>query len=268
MRIGLKALQEAGWVAWVGALALSLSVFIVTVRLAPYSDVSPLVAYLVAFGLIVACVFCVTIATPPKPGSSVAIAAIGAAGLFLVQRAGAPSASAPAVLLALLALGSGLGTWVGASIEQPGHLLFVALVSTVIDTFSVTHPDGPSAALLRQPESLALLALPWPMLGTRDVVPLLGVGDLVFTSLYWSAGQRHALPARRTAIALGSGFVLAALTVVLSERAIPVLPFLAACMLVAQPAARAPQGRDMRRGLWVMTALGFALAVWVLRRSF
>ena len=268
MRVGLEVLRAAdGWGRWLAALAFSLSGFIVTARLAPYSDVSPKLAYLAGFGLVIVCVSAVAIATPPQRRTCVALAAAGALGLLVVQQRAAASESAPWILLALLSVGSGLGTWVGSAIEQPGHLLFVALVSSVVDTWSVAHPEGPSATLLQRPESLALLALPWPMLGTRDVAPLLGVGDVVFTSLYWSAGRRHGLSALRTSFAFALAFAATAISVVVFERAIPVLPFLGAAMLAAHPAARAPQARDRRRGLWVMTALGLALAVWVLRRS-
>jgi hypothetical protein len=268
MQLGPKALRTArGLGLWAFAAALTLSGFSLTARLAPYSDVSPVLAYLCGFAAVVACTLAVAAAAPSERAACAALAMLGVVGLLFVQRAGASSALAPAILLALLAFGSGLGAWVGGSIEEAGHLLFVALVSSAVDTFSVAHPDGPSAALLRQPQALALLALPWPMLGTRDVVPLLGVGDVVFASLYWAAGKRHALPRLRTLLALASGFALTALTVTLLERAIPVLPFLGVAIVAAHPEARRPQGRDMRRGLWLVTALGFALAVWVLRHS-
>jgi hypothetical protein len=221
----------------------------------------------VGFTLVVICVLAVAITAPSQPRLCAGLAIGALAGLVLVQRVGTALGGGLGVFVALLALGSALGTWVGASIEQPGHLLFVAIVSSVADMFSVTHPDGPSAQIARQPEALALLALPWPMLGMRHAAPLLGVGDVVFTSLYWSAARRHHLPLKRTLFALTCAYFVTVVAVLATARPIPVLPLLGASMLLAHAAARTPHSHDRKRGLWLMTALAVGLAVWVLRRS-
>lgn len=253
--------------AWFGALGLSLSGFTLTARLAPYSSVSIWVAYYIAFGLVALSVLATAIAAPRERRSCFVLTLCAFAGLFVVQRVGTEAAGGLWIFCALLALGSALGAWVGNGIEQPGHLLFVAIVSSLADAFSVAHPDGPSAQIARQPETLALLALPWPMLGTHEAAPLLGVGDVVFTSLYWSAGRRHALAWQRTLIALLGGYLVTVVVVVVAARPIPVLPLFGAGMLLLHPAARKPQSRDLKRGLWVITALAVVLAVWVLRRA-
>jgi hypothetical protein len=267
MRIDTASLQKIGGLAaWASALALSLSVFMITERLAPYSDVSPLVGYFAGFALVVGCVLSVAISVPPERKRCAVLGLIALIALAIVHR-GHGVAAAAGVLLALLALGSTLGAWVGMGIEQPSHLLFVAVISSLADAFSVGHPEGPSATIARQPEALALLALPWPMLGTRDIVPFLGVGDVVFTSLYYSAARRHGLALGQTLIGVSVAFIVTAITVWIFERAIPVLPFLGVALLIAHPALRTPSSRDLRRGLWLVTAFVLALAVWVFRRS-
>ena len=265
---GAAALRIAGGLgAWSGALALSLSGFTLTTRLAPYSPVSTQVAYCTGFGLVVLSVLAVAIGAPQERRVCAGLAVSALLGLIVVQRVGPDAAGGLWVFCALLAFGSALGAWVGSAIERPGHLLFVALVSSLVDSFSVAHPDGPSAQLARQPEMLALLALPWPMLGTRVAVPLLGVGDVVFTSLYWSAARKHGLAWRRTLLALAGGYLVTLIAVLVAARPIPVLPMLGAGMLLAHSAARKPHARDLKQGLWLVTALAVALGVWVLRRA-
>jgi hypothetical protein len=171
------------------------------------------------------------------------------------------------VLLALLLFGSGLGMLIGVRIGQPGHLLFVALVSGVADLWSVTQPEGVSKALSEEPAALSFLALPWPLFGTPDIVPLLGVGDIVFTALYVGATRVHALPLRRTVLALALAYLASVLCVVTFQRPIPVLPWLGGCVVLFQPRARSVASADLRRGAWVLTALAGALAAWFWRRS-
>jgi hypothetical protein len=255
---------------WVATLALSCSGFGVTTWLAPYSQLSPLAAYSVAFCCVVSSVLFTAWATPRQRMVTISGALIALALLAVAQqRSAAGSALVPAlcVLVGLLLLGTSVGSWVGSRIQAPGHLLFVAIVSAVADTMSVTQPGGVSAAIANEPAALALLALPWPMLGTRDIVPLLGVGDVVFTSLYVSATRAHALRMSRTLLALGAGYALTTLAVIVWARPIPVLPLLGACVVVAQPAARAISPADRKRGLWAITALACVLAVWFIRRS-
>ncbi|HEY2736261.1 MAG TPA: hypothetical protein VGI70_19820 [Polyangiales bacterium] len=252
---------------WLSAIASACSVFLLTVRLAAYSDVSPRVGYSIGFALVVGCVLAVAACAPSDRRLSAAFTLVGLASLALAHRLGMNVSAATLLLASLLMAGSAIGAWVGTGIEQPGHLVFVAVLSSLADLFSVAHPDGPSALLAQRPEALALLALPWPMLGTREIVPFLGVGDVVFTSLYFTAARRHGLPLVRMVVAFALAFAVTALVVVLLERAVPVLPFLGAALLIAQPATRTPPLRDLRRGVLLITAFAAAIAVWVLRRS-
>jgi hypothetical protein len=268
MRLGSASTPALpGVSAWLGTLALSLSGFALTTRLAPYSSVSPLTAYCVGFCLVVVSALGAAVSAPRQRPVCAMAALAGLVGWLCVGRVGADAWGGLGVFATLLALGSALGAWVGAGIEQPGHLLFVAIVSSAADLWSVGHPAGPSAQIARHADALVLLALPWPMLGTHQAAPLLGVGDVVFTSLYWSAARRHALPSLRTLLALLAGFGVTMLTVLLAARPVPVLPLLGVAMLAMHPAARRPHGPEARRAVWWTTAFALGLAVWVLQRA-
>jgi hypothetical protein len=255
--------------AWLLSLASGCSVFWVTARLAPYSPLSPLSAYCVAFCCVVMCVFGASLTAPMRSralaaGALVALLLLGFAARF-GERAG--MFEPLGVLVALLLLGTSAGAWVGERIQHPAHLMFVALVSGIADTLSVTQPGGVSATIVEHPHALALLALPWPMLGTREIAPLLGVGDIVFTSLYIRAGRRHQLPLARTLLALALAYASTTAAVIIWSRPIPVLPLLGAALVLAQPQTRAIAPADRRRGAWVITALVGVIAAWILRRS-
>jgi len=237
-------------------------------QLALHSSVSPLPAYLVAFYCVIACVIGVAFRVP----SHIRECAAGALLAALLVVVGQYSRSgdvirAACMLIALLALGSALGTQIGLRVKHPGHLLFVALVSSLADTWSVTQPGGISQQIAEAPAALNWLALPWPLLGTRDIVPLLGVGDVVFVALYLGATRAHQLPVSRTLCALLAAFSLTAGCVVAFERPIPVLPWLGICFVCAQPLARRLETGELRRGLWVLTVLTGVFAFWVLRQT-
>jgi hypothetical protein len=253
--------------AWGSALLLSVCSFELTAWLALYSAPAPVVAYLVGFGCVVTSALGVALFVPSErwPGL------VGGAAACCAMLLGAympPSVSAAAcVLVGLLVIGTGLGAVIGRRIQDPSHLLFVALVSGIADTLSVSQPGGISKAIAEEPRALALLALPWPMLGTDDVAPLLGVSDVVFASLYLHASRTHVLPVLRSVLALFAGFAATAGLVLLLQRPIPVLPLLGASIVLAQPRARAASAQDLRRGAWVLAALALVIATVFLRRS-
>jgi len=237
-------------------------------QLAVYVEVAPLLAYLVAFVSVVACVMLVACCAPNTSAPRLVglLSALALLGVAQHDAAGGMQAKL-CVLIALLMLGSGLGSVVGSRITSPGHLLFVAIVSGLADVWSVTQPGGISREIAEQPAALALLALPWPVLGTSEIPPLLGVGDAVFVGLYIAATRALGLAMRRTLFALLAGFALTTLCVVYFERPIAVLPWLGICFVIAQPKSRVVASDDRRRGAWVLTALAGVLAAWFLRRS-
>ena len=113
--------------------------------------------------------------------------------------------AAVAVTGALLTAGAAIGGAVGGRIEHPGHLLVVVVLSLLVDSFSVFHTAGPTAAVVARPELIAVLALPWPRFGTSEFLPVLGVGDVVFAALYMSTARQFGLPRLRTAPHRGQG---------------------------------------------------------------
>jgi hypothetical protein len=261
-------LAAEGLGPWLGTLALCSSGFLVTTRLAPYSTFAPLSAHVFGFSCVVACAIAASASVPSQRRWLLLGASCGLGALIAIARSGATGPlAAVGVLVTLSMLGSAVGALVGSRIQHPGHLLFVALVSGLADILSVTQPGGVSRAIAEQPQALALLALPWPMLGTHETPPFLGVGDVIFTSLYWSASRKHGLRLWRTALALVLGYALVTWTVIALARPIPVLPFLGVCMLLVQARSRTPAARD-RRGAWAMTALTLLIAAWALQRNF
>lgn len=256
--------------AWAAALLSTLCGFQLTAWLAVYSPAAPRIAYLVGFACVVSSALGVAWFVPRARWAGLlgACAGITLMVVALLSPPGQVDAyPALCVLIGLLVLGTGLGALIGRRIQHPSHLLFVALVSSVADVLSVTQPGGISKAIADEPRALALLALPWPLLGTSEIAPFLGVSDVVFASLYLHASRAHVLPMLRSIVALFLGFAVTSALVLLFQRPIPVLPLLGASIVLAQPRARAASAEDLRRGAWVLAALALVIASVFWRRS-
>lgn len=246
----LGAAVSAGGLVGLGAVVAPA----VTVRAGP--------AYALAVVSVVALVLGVAVHAPSSGRSPLwtgGLAAVALAALALRPISGV--AGSVLVTTFLLLSGTALGSAIGARVIHPGHLLLVAWVSTLADLWSVYHPAGPSRAVVCSPHALSVLALPFPLLGTDRVEPLLGAGDVVFAALYLAAARTHNLSQRRTLAALGVGFAVAFLVVWGTGTATPVLPFLGAAFLLAQPAARYLPPPERRLGAIVAGLLTFVVLV-------
>lgn len=198
-----------------------------------------------------------------------ATVAVATATLGVVAWFGADlprAVAAVAVTAALLIAGASLGGAVGGRIEHPGHLLAVAAVSTLVDSFSVFHPAGPTAAVVARPAAIAVVALHWPVPGTSDIVPVLGVGDVIFAALYLTASRRFGLGVVRTAIAVAVGLVATMVAALITGLPLPALVGMGLAVVAAHPRARRLPPKDKRKALAVIGAIALLwIVLWLWR---
>ena len=95
-------------------------------------------------------------------------------------------------------------------------------------------------------QALALLAISFPVPGTDQWAPALGIGDLVFVAIVYGAAVVHHLPYARVFALCAVGAILAGLVSAILETAVPALVPIAAALLVGLPQARAVPLRDRR----------------------
>jgi hypothetical protein len=253
------------WIRWFGAVAAAVALLYAAGWTGPRLPFYPMAAFALGFSAVAGESLLVSLLVPRALPRMLPWLAVPVAALLLVHLTGGASlAAAAAVTASLLVGGTLLGSVVGSAIEHPGHLGFVAVASAVADLFSMYSPAGVTAAVVESPAVLSLVSLPWPMLGTGQVESFLGVGEVIFCSLYLAASRVHALGVKRTAVALAGAFVLTLLALVLFERAIPALPFLGAAVVLAHPQARRPAAADRRRGWIAMAVLLLVFLAWLL----
>lgn len=255
----------AAWVRWSAVVLGFAALLAVASWLAAGLHISPIAAYVVGFTVVSASSIAAGFASPRFSGRALVLLLAPACTLaaLALYAQGVGLTEALAVTVALLLGCSLLGTVIGGAIEHPGQIIFVAIVSSAADVFSVFHPSGPTAAIAQSEVALSVVALPWPMLGSPNIEPFLGAGDVVFAALYAGCARRHDLALGRTALALSLGFGLAMFAVVVLEQALPALPFLGLMMVVLEPACRRPPERDRVRGYAIACGM-VGVVAWLL----
>ena len=253
------------WVAWLAALAGSVALLCCAGWIAPRLPLFPVFAFIAGFTAVSGESLFVSLLVPHALPRMLPWLAFPLAALVVVRMTGSTGLLAAAtVTAALLAAGTLTGSVVGSAIEHPGHIGFVAVASSLADVASVYSPAGVTAAVVRSPALLSVLSLPWPMLGTPQFESFLGIGEVLFSSLYLAASRGNGLSVRRTLLALCGGFVLTLFALLLFELDIPALPFLGAAVVLAQPRTRRPAEADRRRGLVGMALLLLIFFGWML----
>jgi hypothetical protein len=257
-----------GWRRWVGALLLAPTLLAAAALLAPLGPpVDPRVAYGLAYLAVSVETLAATALSPRLPLRALGLLAPAVAAVALAPcfEGLSPILAAAAVTVGLLLAGATVGGVVGELVEAPGQLLVVAVLSGLVDAFSVLHPQGVSAQVVESASALQVLVLPWPMLGTSRIDPILGVGDVAFCGLYLGVVRKFGLSTSRTVAGLAFGLALTLGVVVVAAVAIPALPFLGLGVLALVPEARRLPKKDRRAAAVGLGLLLLALVVVLMR---
>lgn len=152
-----------------------------------------------------------------------------------LKLAAGQSPSTPAALgataianLGVLATAIALGWLVARGLKKPSYLLTAAVVGALTDIYSVYF--GPSKQVLSS-AVFPYVGFQWGIFG-QGVIPCVGAGDFVFLALFFVGVRRFGLNDSKTLIAMIAAFGLGFLSLVLSPKGIPALPFMTALLLL------------------------------------
>jgi hypothetical protein len=231
---------------------------------APRLVVSDGVAAALTFGgaaaaALVALVLAARSALDGRAAVALGAAALALLGLVLLA-APPPPIAVTLVNLALVAVAHAVGGSIGRRVAHPGHLLPACAVAAAADLLSVVHPSGPSHAIAGSERALSLLAVGFPIPGTRAVAPSLGLGDLVFLALVFGVVAAHGLSMARAAAAAAVGLAVAGALSALLAAAIPALLPVGAAVVAGIPEARRLRPEDRRTATFAIAAAAAVVA--------
>jgi len=228
---------------------------------APSLHVAPAFARVFGESWLIAVVLLTAYFAPRVSAEAVSVAVLPAAVLaaLLWAELGTEWLSVFALITScVLFLGCLIGGYIGALLEHPGMLFAVAYVAALGDCFSVFHPHGLTANVLKNPHALAVLTLSVPVLGTTRIVPLVGIGDVAFAALFMVGARVTGLDPRRTLVALAAAMLLAVSSVELLRVSLPAVPFMSFAVVAAHKETRRlppAQARRILLNLLVVTVL-------------
>jgi hypothetical protein len=137
----------------------------------------------------------------------------------------------------LLLIGAAVsaGELVAKGLRAQSYLVLAAIVAAVADTYSVAV--GPTAKLAGSETALRHMALHWPAIGGGAVIPIVGVGDFLFLSIFLVGARKFSLGALRNLVALMASFAVGFAftiigTVLFGIPGLPALPFMCVAFLV------------------------------------
>lgn len=189
----------------------------------------------------------------------------------------------PVNSVALVVATLGIGTWLAAELERPGHLLPVCVIGALADLWSVAA--GPTRHIGEQtvshtqaaaqhvgrglaappPPWPSFLLYQWPLAGEGIMMPLVGFGDLVFLGLLAAAARRFGLPFARSFGLLVAGVACSLALTALLDRPVPALPAICGLFVLGNLGAMRLERREWLITVATAVALGGAVTFVALR---
>jgi len=239
------------------ALAAAAAVFVAFILTSghlPVFSFKPDVIVSMAAGIaLVAVMIGAVVLGAPAPRTMLVLAGAGLAAAAL----GSVLDVVPLADLGKVAIGAGVGYWLGTTLTQltpdPRVISLLAVLVGALDTASVFLPQGPTHLLLtKAPQTISYFVVAFPTIGwsVRETYSALGTTDLLFFTLYLAAALGYRLRVRLTLVAMAASFV-GTVAIAVWSRALPALPLLSAAFLAVNAdlllkAARPPAGGPRR----------------------
>jgi hypothetical protein len=235
-------------------LALTPSLVGVAAAVLPAVHVAPGAAAVIAFGgatlvPILALAIAATAEVSLAITLGVGLTALGVL-IAIALRHPAPVLAMLLVDTALVGLAWVIGASIGRRVQHASHLLPACVVAASADLVSLLSPEGPTHAIARSDRALSVLAVWFPVAGTRAMAPALGVGDLLFMALVFGVAAVHGLPYARTVFLAALGTAVAGAVAALLGVAVPALVPIAAAILLGLPMVRRPRPADRSATKW------------------
>lgn len=260
--------QAGAFVVWLCAVSAVLALEASGAFVFPGMRWPPLPSFMLMFGSVAGVIVAVAACAPRLPGKGLYLVLVPFVFWTWVGVIGEPAPGlGPSLVVtaSLLLAGSIVGSVIGSGVIHAGHMLLAAYVTTIADAVSVLSEKGVSAAVVKSKPLLALLAISWPVPGYPDIAPVLGIGDIVMTTVYVTASRATGLSVRRTLLAMIVGYGAVFVGLWFTNRALPALPFLAVAFVVLQPSVWKLRQEDRRPALVGAAVITLAFAAMALR---
>ncbi len=150
------------------------------------------------------------------------------------------------------------GLLVSEMIKKPSYIIPLAAAAGLADVWSVSL--GVTNEIIQSPTAMNFLLFSFPVAG-KGVVPIIGVTDFVFATMFLSISRKFDLPMTRTRLLLAASFVLSVGVAVVGGFGVPVLPVMGVLFIVGNHAhVRITDPKEKRDAVLGLLIIVVALA--------
>jgi len=132
--------------------------------------------------------------------------------------------------LGLLGIAVILGGGLCKLVEKVAYIIPLSIIAGVADFWSVFF--GATEEMVRNMETARYFLISFPVIGTPDIMPMIGVTDFVFFGLYIELARKFGLPLKKNIRFLLGIFLAVLILAMVLQHGIPVLPFMAVGFIV------------------------------------
>lgn len=131
--------------------------------------------------------------------------------------------------LALLGIAWSGGVLLSGVIKKASYLIPLVVAAGIADIWSVGW--GVTSEIVKSKTAMNYLLFSFPVAG-KEIIPLIGVTDFVFATLFLMLAHRFKMPIITTRILLASAFILAIAVAVWCGIGVPVLPVMGVLFII------------------------------------
>ncbi len=131
--------------------------------------------------------------------------------------------------LALLGIAWSGGILLSGVIKKASYLIPLVVSAGIADIWSVGW--GVTSEIVQSKTAMNYLLFSFPVAG-KEILPLIGVTDFVFATLFLTLAYRFDMPIRTTRILLVSAFILSVTVAVWCGIGVPVLPVMGVLFII------------------------------------
>ncbi len=131
--------------------------------------------------------------------------------------------------LALLGIAWSAGVLLCGVIKKASYLIPLVVAAGIADIWSVGW--GVTSEIVKSKTAMNYLLFSFPVVG-KDILPLIGVTDFVFATLFLTLAHRFNMPIITTQILLAAAFILSITVAVWCGIGVPVLPVMGVFFII------------------------------------
>ena len=166
----------------------------------------------------------------------------------------------------LFSVGATGGRLLSRLVEHPRYLVPVVVIISLADAWSLLG-GGPTQALAESEIAPRIVAMSFPERGTGNLVPAVGITDVLFIGFFLTLSVRFGMSVWRGLLGIAAGLT-AALAILAGGYHVPGLPFIGGGFIVMQWRRLKPEKRDLIvTAVFAVVMTAVMLTITLLKRS-